>query len=578
MATREKPTTHPTLAEALRACRRSLLAVVLFSLLLNVLALATPLYVLQLYDRVLPNRTTDTLVVLSIAVMLALAAHAGLYTVRRLVMQRLGDWLERKVGGEVLAVSIRRAVRKRHTPSVSALRDLASVRSFVAGSSLLALLDVPWTIVFILVIFVLHPSLGLITLIGAGLLVALTVLSDLLTRDMLRRAGDAQSEAQDQAQAALRNADAIEAMGMRRNLLRLFERKNDVGLQLLAIASARSDLLAGLSRLVREGMQVVLLGMATWLAVGGQLSGGMLFAAMFLMRRVASPLDRAVGSWKSVVSARSAYARVLARLASEPPDIDPMQLPAPASGRLEVEGLTYEYEGRSEPVIKNVRFELAPGEVLGLVGPTAAGKSTLARMLVGIIIPDAGHVRLDGVEVSQWHPEIIGPHLGYLPQGVELFAGTVAENIARLGKPEPTKVIEAATLAGAHEMILRLPRGYDTEIGEGGAMLSGGQRQRIGLARAVYGNPKLVVLDEPDANLDREGKEALASAVHAMKRRGTTVVLVTHRSGMLKVADKILMLKRAALVPVERETEPQASVDSRPAGARLAFVRSDGDD
>lgn len=537
---------HPAMAPTLRSCRSSLVAMALFSLGVNVLTLAVPIYMLQLFDRVVANRSLDTLAVLTVAVVIALVALAALEAVRSLIMIRLGSWLEQEVSGPLLAASIRRALKKRRTPSIQALRDLGRVREFVSGSRLYAFLDAPWTPLFLLVIILLHPLLGLITGVGAVALLGLAMLNSMVARSVVRRAGEADVDVLDQAQAVVRNADVIEAMGMRDGLLESWRRRHAVALHLNAQASSRSGMIGALAKLLRYGLQIAVLGTAAWLVVAGELTSGAMIASVLLMRRALAPMDRAISSWKSYVGARSAFGRVGERL-NHLPSSGPRQLLSPPStGRLEVQGLTYRHERGRSTVLRKVSFELDSGEVLGLVGSTAAGKTTLARLLTGLVRPDSGHVRLDGVEVTNYDSQSLGPYLGYLPQDVELFAGTIGQNIARMGKGDPTRIIEAAQLANVHEMILRLPDGYETEIGEGGARLSGGQRQRIGLARAVYGLPKLVVLDEPDANLDREGQAALLKAVRALKAVGSTVVLITHRPEILRYADKILMLKRAS--------------------------------
>jgi PrtD family type I secretion system ABC transporter len=553
----DAPPTHPLLAQTLAATKRSVAAVAGFGFAINLLSLVLPLYMLQLYDRVLPNRSSATLLALTLLAVLALLALAALEAIRRLVLQRVGRWAEQRLGGEVLGATIRRTLRRRRTASVGTLRDLGTLREFVGGSSILPVLDAPWTPVFVLVIALLHPLLGAITLASALLLGLLGIANELATRRLVRLAGEASSEALDHAAAALRNADAIEAMGMRRAVQRLWRRHHDAAQAIAAQAEARGDVLAAVVRLARNGAQVAILATAAWLVVEERLSPGAMIAAMFLMRRALGPVDQAVASWKRVLDARDAYARVRERLAEVLPQPERLAVPAPASGRLEVEGVSYRHPGTPLPVLRSVSFELAAGEVLGLVGPSATGKTTLARLLVGLIEPDSGHIRLDGTEIGHWDAEILGPHIGYLPQDVELFAGTVAENIARLAEPDPEAVVRAAKLVDVHGMIMRLPRGYDTEIGDAGARLSGGQRQRIALARAVYGEPELVVLDEPDASLDRDGIDALGAAITALKRRGTTIVLITHRPQMLRFADKVLMLRR---------TRPEEVASARAAG------------
>lgn len=533
---------HPILAESLRVCRRGFWAAALFSLAVNALSLAMPLYMLQLYNRVVASGNGSTLAVLTIAVVTALVARSLLEWLRRVLMVRLGTWMERHLGAPLLAASLRRAARKRRTPSTQAMRELSRVREFASSSSLFALLDTPWTPIFILVLFLLHPLLGMVTLFGGVVMGLLAWCNERASREPQQAAADAANISLDQAAAAMRNAEVVEAMGMRRHLLADWDRSSASYLAMQEIASGRSGLFAALARLVRYGLQIAILALAAYLVINQQMSAGAMIAAMLLMRQAISPMDSAIRSWRSFQSARHALKRIDERLSELPYDDGAMRLPPPASGRLEVEGLTFGYERRQPPLIQNLSIELAGGQCLGLVGPTAAGKSTLIRLLVGVLRPDSGVVRLDGVDIRQWDAEELGPHIGFLPQEVELFAGTIARNIARMGEPTAEEVVRAAKLADVHDMIIRLPRGYETEVGESGVRLSGGQRQRIGLARAVYGTPRYVLLDEPDANLDRDGQKALGRAIEGMKSFGASIIVVTHRPHLLRYADKVMLL------------------------------------
>ncbi|MCB1885584.1 MAG: type I secretion system permease/ATPase [Geminicoccaceae bacterium] len=533
---------HPDLADALRACRRGFCIAVVFSLATNLLSLAMPLYMLQLYGRVVASGNGSTLAVLTIAVGIALVARAALEMLRRLLMVRLGIWFERRMGAPVLAASLSRAARKRRTPSVQALRDLTKVREFASGSSLFALLDIPWTLIFVAVLFLLHPLLGSLTLAGGGAMIGLACLNEAASRGPQIAAADASSLSLDRAAAAMRNAEVVEAMGMRRHLLALWDESSARYLAMQETASGRGGLFSALAKLLRYGLQVGILALGAYLAINGEISSGAMITAMLLMRQAIGPMDSAIGSWRSFQSARHALGRVRERLGELPRGGVLTELPPPASGRLEVRDLSFGYDRRESPLIKGLAFDLEGGACLGLVGPTAAGKSTLVRILVGVMRADTGVVRLDGVDMRQWDSEALGPHIGFLPQEVELFGGTIACNIARMAEPDTAEVLHAANLADVHEMITRLPQGYDSEVGDGGVRLSGGQRQRIGLARAVYGLPKLVVLDEPDANLDREGKRALGDAIERLKRAGSSVILVTHRPSLLRHADRVLLL------------------------------------
>lgn len=545
----------------MRLARRSMTAVAFFSLCINLLALTLPIYMLQLFDRVVGNRSVDTLIVLTIAAFLAIITLAVLEAVRSMMMVRIATWFETRTAKPVLAATIRRTLKKRNTPSVEALRDLQTVRGFLSSSSLYPLFDLPWTPIFVLVIALLHPLLGLVTLGGMLLLFGLAALNERATRTLWHEAGVASADSRDRATAVVRNADAVEAMGMGDALLRRWQTDAAEGSNEHARAGGRTGIIAAVAKFFRQGLQILILAVAAWLVIRGELTAGAMIASVLLMRRAVAPVDRSISAWRSFVSARSAYDRVGRRLTYLDKKPERMALPAPSTGRLKVRRLTYYHSGSSSAVLRKVTFDLYPGEALGLIGPTAAGKSTLAKLLVGLLPPHSGRISLDNVDITHWSPATLGPHLGYLPQDVELFAGTVAENIARMGEVDPEAVVAAAKLANVHDMISRMPAGYDTEIGDGGGLLSGGQRQRIGLARAIYGRPRLVVLDEPDANLDREGRRALVQAIDAIRKSRASLVLVTHRTELLAHCDKVLMLERAR---VERVSGEQAAAANAP--------------
>ncbi|MGI9488777.1 MAG: type I secretion system permease/ATPase [Geminicoccaceae bacterium] len=532
-----------SLSVALARCRTSFLAIVAFSFGINLLMLTIPIYMLQLINTVIPNRSTDTLLLLTGVVLAGLLVLSTLETIRDSILVRIGYWLDEQIGGDVLGAGIQRSLRRGRGPSIQGLRDLGTLRGFLTGSGFLPLLDAPWTPIFIAVIFMLHPLIGIMTIVGAVLLFGLAVANEIATRRKHAEASDTTDDALDHAHAVTRNAEVIEAMGMRSNVVRRWGHKNAAALSLQSAASARGAQIKGFAKFARMGLQVAVLGTAAYLAIAGQITVGAMIACVLLMRRAVAPLERSISSWKTVVSARRAYDRVKRRLESAEKIERRVPLWVP-EGKVSVRSLSYYPSGSSSAVLRRVSFSLEPGEALGVVGPSGAGKSTLAAMLLGNLEPSSGHVRLDGVDVHLWDRAHLGPHIGFLPQNVELFAGTVRENIARMSEGDDDAVVEAARLAGVHDMIIRLPDGYDTEIGDDGAILSGGQRQRIALARAVYGRPKFIVLDEPDANLDREGQAALGDAILQLKSQGTTIVLITHRPEMLQHTDKILMLAR----------------------------------
>ena len=540
------PANEPLLKRTLAACRGGFGAVCLFSLAINLLLLTIPLYMLQLFDRVLTSRSVDTLLALSLAAGGAILVLAVLEAVRGLVMVRLGSWLDARLGGEILSSSVIDGLARGGLASVQGLRDLATFRGFLTGPAIFPFLDAPWTPIFIAVIFLLHPLLGWLATAGAVCLFAMALLNELTTHTQLMESGAASIRSLRQAEAAVRNADVIAAMGMMPNLIGRWSRENATTLELQARASGRSGAITAVSRFVRLGLQMAMLGTGAWLAIQDAITPGAMIAGSILLGRALAPVEQAIGSWKSAVAARGAYQRIKGQLDAAVPRAESTALPAPA-GRLTVEGLAYAYPGAAAPVLRGIDFSVEPGEALGLIGSTAAGKTTLARLAVGNLRPAAGHVRLDAADVAQWDPVDLGRHIGYLPQDVELFGGTVRENIARMGEADDEAVIAAARLAGVHDIVLGLPAAYETEIGEGGAVLSGGQRQRIALARAVFGGPRFVVLDEPNANLDSDGEAALLVAVAALKAAGVTLLIIAHRPAVLQHVDKILVLSGGAM-------------------------------
>jgi PrtD family type I secretion system ABC transporter len=528
---------------ALRACRGAFAIIMAFSMAINILTLASPLYMMQVFDRVLTSRSIDTLVMLTLVVMLAIGVLTLIETIRTQMLARIGHWLDDRLGPVVFSGALKAALRCEAAPAAQGLRDLATLRGFLTGPGVAPLLDAPWAPIFIIALFALHPVFGLIGLCSAMLLFTLALINEFATKRPLREANVGQSRTQQRAEAALRNAEVIRAMGMRDGVIRLW--RSDIADTMASAHSAglRGAAIMAVSKFSRLFVQTLILGAGAWLVIDHEASPGAMFASMFLLGRALAPVENAIGTWKSLVGARLARRR-LGELVELVPDMAPgMELPRP-QGELSVERLVFVPPGGDEPTLRGVSFDLAPGEVLGVIGPSAAGKSTLARLIAGTWLPTAGKVRLDGADISVWHDSAGSHHIGYLPQDIELFSGSVRANIARLGHAGPAAVIEAARMVGLHESIMRLPRGYDSEIGESGLKLSGGQRQRIGLARAIFGRPRLVVLDEPNASLDHEGEEALHRAIVALKQCGTTIVMVAHRPSVLGLADKLLVLRQ----------------------------------
>lgn len=548
--------------------RSAFLVAAAFSLAINLLVLTSPIYMMQVFDRVVTSGHLDTLAWLTLLAAAAYFAYGALETARGSIMARLGAWLDRALATKLIKAGLTAALAGQPT-GTQPLRDLAQVRGFLAGPAMPPLFDAPWTPVFLAILFFMHPWLGAFALGSSVLLFLLMVAGELLTRKPVREGEAGQVRAYGVAEATLRNGDLVQAMGLMPSLL-----KRWLGEQASAIDAQQSAtdyglILQGLTKGIRLLVQTAILGLGAWLVVRGELTSGGMIAASVLLGRALAPVDQLLGSWKQFISVRDSWRRVAALLNRFPAEAEPMPLPEP-KGALSVEGLTYFPPNAERAVVRGVSFALQPGQSLGIIGPSAAGKSTLCRLLVGALAPSAGHVRLDHADLSAWNRAEIGPHLGYLPQEVTLFAGTIAENIARMGDPDPAKIVRAARLANVHEMILRLPQGYETRLDNGAVQLSGGQRQRLGLARALYGDPKLLVLDEPNANLDSEGDAALLSALAAVKQQGCTVVMVGHRPSMLEQADLLLYLRDGMIQSFGPAEDIWARLTGQPAPARAA--------
>ena len=480
-------TPETDLRRALRACRGAGVFLVAFSFGINLLALASPLYMMQLFDRVVSSRSFDTLIMLTLAFTGAVAAQSALDALRSQVLARIGVWLDDRLGPSVIIAGLRATLLTGGAgPASEAMRDLGTVRGFLSGPAITPLMDAPWAPLYLGLLFILHPLLGIIGLTSSLILFGLALLNEAATKRSLHQASTAGMRSMRALDAAFRNAEVIEAMGMRDGILRLWQGAGSAGKEAQRIAAHRAAIIQAVSKFMRIFIQSAIMGAGAWLVLDDRASPGVMFGASFLIARALAPVENAIVTWRSVVSARLAYGRLQQLLEHVPAVRKAMPLPRP-EGRIAVERLFFTPYGAEYPILRGVSFSLEPGEVLGIVGPSAAGKTTLARCLTGAWRPTSGHVRLDGAELAVWLAAGSGEHIGYLPQDVELFAGSVRENIARLAHADPAKVIEAAQLVGLHEIIMRLPNGYDSEIGEGGVRLSGGQRQRVGSgARALW--------------------------------------------------------------------------------------------
>ena len=531
------------LDHALRETRRGLLMVAALSMFLNLLALAPSLYMFQVFDRVLASGRVETLVALTAIVAFALLCMGALEVIRSRSLGRVSTWLDRTLASTVVQSSFSETLAGRPIGG-QAMSDLDQLRGFISSQGVVPIFDAPWMPVFVAVIWLLHPWLGILALVSATLLFALALANELLTRAPLTSASQALVTAQQRYETALRNAEVVQAMGMLPALLQHWQGDHERGLSSQARASDRTGWIYGTSKTVRLFVQVAILGLGAYLVLRGALTGGGMIASSILLGRALAPVEQAIGAWKSFVAARAAHDRLRRLLQRHTGEAATIRLPTP-EGRISVDRLSFTApDGR--PILKGVSFELTAGEVLAVVGASASGKSTLCRLLTGVWPPGDGHVRLDGAEVHRWERVDFGRHVGYLPQDIELFAGSVRDNIARMTDAPDDSVVAAARLAGVHDMILHLPEGYATEVGPQGTILSGGQRQCVGLARATFGPPRVVVLDEPSASLDQVGESAVIDAIGRLKALGRTVILVVHRPGLLTHVDKVLVLSEGA--------------------------------
>ena len=572
-----------TLKVSVRATAPVFVTVIIFSFFINLLMFVSPLYMLQIYDRVITSRSESTLTALTILAAFLVCIYAILEMLRSRLLVRAGLLFDQKIAEPVFRAVHRGSLRQPNGNHVQCLRDIDTLREFLTGAGLIALCDAPWFPIFVFVAFLLHPVFGYLALTGSAITLGLTFLNEKVTKQQLNAAGRASMAANQNAQSMFRNTEVLQAMGMLTAIKKTWTTHHDNTLLLQAIASDRAGFIVAATKFFRMFMQTAILGVGAYLVIQRELSPGGMIAGSILIGRAMQPIEVAVGSWKGFVAARSAFDRIRALLEFAGVEPDRMSLPRP-QGVLQISELIASAPGpNNPPILKGVTFSLGTGEVVGVVGPSAAGKSSLARVLVGVWPVLRGSVRLDGSDLSHWNSEELGRYIGYLPQDIELFSGTIAQNIARFQDIDTEQVIFAGRLAGCHEMIQHLPNGYNTQIGEGGQALSGGQRQRIGLARALYGKPSLVVLDEPNANLDSAGEEALLAAVHNLRAMKTTVVIITHKINILAGVDKILiMADGSAQAFGEREVVLQRLIGPRvvatsPAPAQLVQTATRGE-
>lgn len=534
------------LKEAILASKKSFIIVGFFSLFINLLMLVPPLYMLQLYDRVLTSRSEDTLIMLTLIVVVLFITMALLEIVRSKILVRVGNKLDNILSKRVFDSLFDLANKQPGKESSMPLRDLTQIRQFMTGNGLFAFFDAPWMPIYIAVLFMFHPLFGYFAIFAAIVLVILTILNEYDTKEKLQEANIMNQVSTSYVDSNLRNAEVINAMGMKANIQALWREKYYAFLNAQNEASDKAGIWSNIAKSMRMLFQSLMLGLGGYLAIQAEVSAGMMIAGSIIMGRALAPLDLIIGSWKGFSSARTSYHRLDGLLENFPKDKEYMKLPAP-EGEILLEGVVVIPPNAQQPSIRGISMKINKGDVVGIVGPSAAGKSSLARVILGLWPLAAGKARLDKADIYQWDKVDLGQYIGYLPQDIELFEGTISQNISRFSEVDSAKVVEAAQKAGVHEMILRLPEGYDTKIGIGGASLSGGQRQRIGFARAIYNNPVLVVLDEPNSNLDDQGEAALVKAIRTLKESNTTVILITHRPSILQVTNKLAVIRDGLL-------------------------------
>lgn len=534
------------LARALRQCRPTLLWVLGFSLFVNALMLVPALYMLQVYDRVITTGSRETLLLLTLVVLFLMAVMGFLDVVRSRLLVRIGNRLDAWLGERLHRAVFDRQLAGEGRTSVQPLDDLRTLRQFVSGNALFAFFDAPWVPLYLALLFLFDLWLGVFASLAGLVLLGLTLTNEKLTRGLMRDAGERYREAREQVADSLSGAEVARSLGMLPTLRQRWLARHRAALVLQSRASDRASGLTQLARTLRLTFQSLILGLGALLVLEGRITPGVMIAASIVLARALAPIDGMIGGWRGLVSARDAYRRLATLLGEMPAERQRLALPAPR-GEVAVESATLLAPGSDRAVLEDIAFRVEPGEHVGIVGPSAAGKSSLARLLAGAQAPERGTIRLDGASFEQWDRAALGPFLGYLPQEIELFDGTVSDNIARFGEPCPEQVVEAARKAGVHDMILRLPAGYETRLGRSGLMLSRGQRQRVALARALYGDPVLVVLDEPNANLDDAGERALMATLERLKGDGVTLFVISHRRSVLASVDTLLVLDEGRL-------------------------------
>lgn len=568
-----KPLQRKGLTQVLWSFRREFMVVGVFSMVVNLLMLTPTVYMLQVFDRVLMSQSVTTLVVVSLLTLFLFGVMAFAEWARSILLVRTGVRLDQALSQRVFKSSFLSYLNPADTAPARAFTDLTVLRQFMTGNGVFAFFDMPWIPIYLAVLFLLHPWLGGVAILFALVQSGIAMLGHRVSKQAQSEANQAQSQAQNFLQSKLRNVEVLSAMGMLGSLYERWQSRQHKALKLSGEAQQHSGQVTAVSKFVRYVQQSMSLAVGAWLVIRGEISPGAMIAANVMMTRALAPIDLLVATWPQFLTSKEAFERLRGLLSFEHAGREQTMTQAPL-GQLKVQNLTVRVPGREKPVLDDISFEALPGTVTVVLGPSGSGKSTLARSMLGIWPGHEGQILLDQQPIGQWTRESLGVHLGYLPQDIELFDGTIAENIARIGEVDSEKVIEAAQAAGLHQMILRFAQGYDTRVGQGGSFLSGGQRQRIGLARALYGSPMLVLLDEPNANLDDEGEAALMKSVELLRSQGRTVVLISHRPGVIQVADRLLILQDGRLVAsgprdgvlaaLQKQKEAAAAAAARP--------------
>jgi len=567
------------ITEALVKFKKVFYTIAAFTACVNILMLVPSIYMLEVYDRVLASRNETTLYMLSVMVLGLFALISVLEYIRSMVVIRIGAKMDSFLNNRVYTAAFEQNLRSTGVNAGQALNDLTTIRQFVTGNGMFAFFDAPWFPIYLLVIFVFNMWMGLFALVSVILLVALAWLNEVVSRKPLAEANTTAIRSSNLATNNLRNAEVIEAMGMLPNMRKRWYAEHVKFLKLQAEASQKASRIGSITKFVQIAVQSLILGVGALLVITGDVTSGMMIAGSILLGRALSPVQQIIGVWRQWSGVVSAYRRLEKLLADNPPRIAGMELPKP-EGHLSVEGVTAAPPMVPVAVLKSVSFAINAGDCLGVIGPSGSGKSTLARLLVGVWRAAVGKVRLDGADVYLWNKDELGPHMGYLPQDIELFAGTISENIARFGEVDSFQVVIAAKLAGVHDLILRLPEGYDTPIGDGGLGLSGGEKQRLGLARALYGNPSIIVLDEPNSNLDDIGEIALTQAIIRLRQLRKTVILISHRPSIIRETNKLLVLRDgmvSAFGPTDQVLKDLAQFKAQQESQAAARAKAEAD-